>query len=253
MKSVPFWRHVFFHCHFCLYWLVCVCVCEFAFQCCVFGITYLFSLSLYVIVCVWVCVCALAWGGVVCLSLTLWSLISLAVRVMDTDGQDCVCSLTLTHTHSQTSADSFKQTLPHTLIHAHTYTPNSVTHSQQLMTIHWVVSKLTIFLLVRACVLNVCVLSVLQSAVTPSAGQSGESTLLIVCFNSFSLKVPTILQNICLIHFQSHSKVSNTAPHHHQNQPHCFVQPAYLLPPHFKAITPCWFSCHWGHVFECDL
>lgn len=41
--------------------------------------------------------------------------------------------------------------------------------------------------------------------------------------------------------------------HNPPSPSNCFVRPACSLPLHFKAITPCWFSCHWGHVFERDL
>lgn len=88
-------------------------------------------------VCVWVHSHGVREG---CLSLTLWSLISLAVRMMDTDGQDCVCSHTQSHTHTLACAFAWRRwQLPADLCARQ----NSPSYARQLAAIHWLVLRFT--------------------------------------------------------------------------------------------------------------
>lgn len=154
------------------------------------------------------CVRAFAWGEMVWLSLTLWSLISLAVRVIDTDGQDCVCSLTIshtqdTHTHSLTSADSLKQTPPHT--------PTQFSHSLKAADVHSLNSPKTAC---RWCMWVCGCSQVICNYLCWSFGALcfylNWSNLSLAWTDSLAHKVATVLRNICMLHFQQHPDTAAT-------------------------------------------
>lgn len=154
------------------------------------------------------CVRAFAWGEIVWLSLTLWSLISLAVRVIDTDGQDCVCSLTIshtqdTHTHSLTSADSLKQTPPHT--------PTQFSHSLKAADIHSLNSPKTACrwcMWVCGCSQVIC--NYLCWSLGTLCFYLNWSNLSLAWTDSLAHKVATVLRNICMLHFQQHPATAAT-------------------------------------------
>lgn len=143
---------------------------------------------------------------------------------------------THTHTHSPVLTASNRP--------LHTHPHNSVTHWKQLTSIHWIVQK------------------------QPAAGAC-------VCVGvwvfSSHLSLPLLVTRSALLLFKLVKPIigldrfagpqgCNSSPKHlhvtfpatpcHRRHHRCFVQPACSLPPHFKAITPCWFSCHLGHVLE---